>query len=130
MALETRRGTGWERLCRDAVRLPGVELGTSYGTPALFVRRKLIARLREDGETVAVRAEFSDRDVLLQADPTAFFLTDHYRAYPWVLLRLAKARHASALEVIERAWREVAPRRLVASLSSPPRGEATRRARP
>jgi len=129
MALETRRGTSWERLCQDAVRLPGVELGTSYGTPALYVRRKLIARLREDGETVAVRVEFSDRDVLLEADPTAFFLTDHYRAYPWVLLRLAKARHASALEVIERVWRQVAPRRLVASLSSP-RGEATRRVRP
>jgi len=111
------------------VRLPGVDLGTSYGTPALYVRRKLIARLREDRETVAVRAEFSDRDVLLEADPTAFFLTDHYRAYPWVLLRLAKARHASALEVIERVWRQVAPRRLVASLSSP-RGEATRRVRP
>jgi hypothetical protein len=46
-----------------------------------------------------------------------------------VLLRLAKARHASALEAIERAWRQVAPRRLVASLRSP-RGEATRRARP
>jgi hypothetical protein len=129
MALETRRGTSWERLCQDVVRLPGVELGTSYGTPALYVRRKLIARLREDRETVAVRAEFSDRDVLLEADPTAFFLTDHYRAYPWVLLRLAKARHASALEVIERVWRQVAPRRLVASLSSP-RGEATRRVRP
>jgi hypothetical protein len=129
MAVETRRGTSWERLCQDVVRLPGVELGTSYGTPALYVRRKLIARLREDRETVAVRAEFSDRDVLLEADPTAFVLTDHYRAYPWVLLRLAKARHASALEVIERVWRQVAPRRLVASLSSP-RGEATRRVRP
>ena len=129
MALETRRGTSWELLCQDAQRLRGVELGTSYGTPALYVRRKLIARLREDGETVAVRVEFSDRDVLLEADATAFFLTDHYRAYPWVLLRLAKARHASALEVIERAWRQVAPRRLVASLRLP-RGEATRRARP
>ena len=111
------------------MRLPGVELGTSYATPALYVRRKLIARLREDGETVAVRVELSDRNVLLEADPTAFFLTDHYRAYPWVLLRLGKARHASALETIERAWRQVAPRRLVASLGSP-RGEATRRVRP
>jgi hypothetical protein len=129
MALEARRGTSWERICRDAARLPGVELGTSYSTPALFVRKKLIARLREDGETVAVRVELSDRDVLLEADPSAFFLTEHYRAHPWVLVRLGKARHASALEVIERAWRQVAPRRLVASLSAP-RGEAGRRPRP
>jgi hypothetical protein len=108
------RGTSWARVCEDASRLPGVELGTSYATPALFVRRKLIARLREDGETVAVRVDFLDRDVLLEADPEAFFLTDHYRAYPWVLVRLPKARHATLLDVLEQAWRSVAPRRLVA----------------
>ena len=111
------------------MRLPGVERGTSYSTPAHYVRKKLIARLREDGETVAVRVEFSDRDVLLAADPAAFFLTEHYRAHPWVLLRLSKARHASALEVVERAWRQVAPRRLIASLGSS-RGPAGRRPRP
>jgi hypothetical protein len=106
------RGTSWDRFCRDASKLPGVEPGTSYRTPALFVRKKLLARLREDGETVALRVDFLDRDVLLVADPTSFFLTDHYRAYPWVLVRLAKARHASMLEVLERAWRKLAPRRL------------------
>ena len=129
MALETRRGTSWERFCQDAMRLPGVEAGTSYSTPALYVRKKLIARLREDGETVAVRIELSDRDVLLEADPTAFFLTEHYLAHPWVLMRLSKARHASALEVVERAWRQVAPRRLVASLGSSP-ARAGQRSRP
>ena len=113
------RGTTWDRFCKDAVRLPGVEPGTSYATPALHVRKKLLARLREDGETVAVRVDFLDRDVLLEADPAAFFLTDHYRPYPWILIRLAKVRHASALEVLERAWRKVAPRRLVASLTAP-----------
>jgi hypothetical protein len=57
--------------------------GTSYHTPALFFRQKLLARLKEDGETAAFRVDLFDRDVLLQADPSAFFLTDHYRAYPW-----------------------------------------------
>jgi hypothetical protein len=109
------RGTSWQRLCDDALRLPGVEQGTSYATPALYVRRKLLARLREDGESVAVRVDLFDRDVLLEADPMTFFLTEHYRAHPWVLIRLAKARHAAALEVLEQAWRRAAPRRLVAA---------------
>ena len=113
------RGTTWERFCKDAVRLPGVEPGTSYATPALYVRKKLLARLREDGETVALRVDFLDRDVLLEADPVAFFLTDHYRAYPWILIRLAKTRHASALEVLERAWHKIAPRQLVSTLTAP-----------
>jgi len=34
--------------------LPEVELSTSYGTPALKVRGKLIARLKEDGESIVV----------------------------------------------------------------------------
>jgi hypothetical protein len=118
-AAPSARGTTWERLCRDAAHLPGVELGTSYATPALFVRRKLLARLREDGETVAVRSELIDRDVLLAADPAAFFLTDHYRPHPWILVRLARARHATTLGLVEQAWRRLAPRKLVAARIAP-----------
>ena len=114
------RGTSWQRLCADAARLPGVEAGTSYATPALFVRKKLLARLREDGETVAVRIDLMDRDVLLEADPKAFFLTDHYRSHPWVLMRLADVRHASAVELVEQAWRRLAPKRLVAAVEGGP----------
>jgi hypothetical protein len=113
------RGTTWEDVCRDAARLPGVELGTSYATPALFVRKKLLARLREDGETVAVRTELIERDVLLAADPAAFFLTDHYRASPWILVRLARARHGMVTALVEQAWRRSAPRKLVAARVAP-----------
>ena len=115
----TARGTTWERLCRDAARLPGVEIGTSYATPALFVRKKLIARLREDAETVVVRTDLLDRDVLIAADPAGFFLTDHYRAHPWILVRLAEARHVLVMGLVEQAWRRLAPRRLVASRIAP-----------
>jgi hypothetical protein len=101
----SRRGITWREFCRAAFRLPGVEEGTSYSTPALFARKKLIARLKEDGETVAVRTDFLDRDVLLEADPRAFYLTDHYRAYPWVLMRLGGVRRTVAVELLDQAWR-------------------------
>jgi hypothetical protein len=104
-----RRGTSWQRLSVDGLKLPGVEEGTSYRTPALFVRKKLLARLREDGETVAIGVDPLDRDLLLEADPEAFFLTDHYRGYPWVLMRLASVRHGAAMELLEQAWRRAAP---------------------
>ena len=32
-----------------AGKLPGVEVSTSYGTPALKVKGKLLARLHDDG---------------------------------------------------------------------------------
>ncbi len=114
-----RPGTTWSRLCADAIRLAGVVEGTSYRTPALFFGKKLLARLKEDGTTAAMRVDFLDRDVLLQADPSAFFLTDHYRAYPWILVRLAAVRHDVVGKLLEDAWRRVAPERVVAAQLPP-----------
>jgi hypothetical protein len=79
-----------------ALALEHVEEGTSYGTPAFKVRGKLIARLREDGETLVVGMDFDQRQELLAADPDTYYLTDHYVNYPWILVRLPIV-HADAL---------------------------------
>jgi len=97
-----------------AVKLPDVEVSKSYGTPALKVRDKLLARLKEDGETLVLRMDFVARQILTQADPDTFYFTDHYRDYPLVLVRLAKLSHSALPDLLERAWREVAPKKLVA----------------
>lgn len=117
------RGITWQQLCAHAARLPGVERGTCFGTPALYVRKKFLARLKEDGETVAIKLDFADRDVLLELDPRAFYLTDHYRPYPAVLMRLGQVRQGIAVELLEQAWRRAAPKRLVLAHESSRRVE-------
>jgi len=97
-----------------ALALPGVEEGTAYGTPAFRVRKKFLFRLREDGETLALRIGFDERDLLMKADPETFFITDHYRGYPAVLVRLATVEEEGLRDVLEQAWRQAAPKRLVA----------------
>jgi hypothetical protein len=77
------------------------------------VKKKLLVRLKEDGETAALKMDFADRDVALQMDPETFFLTDHYRNYPYVLVRLARLGRAQVAELLERAWRREAPKRLL-----------------
>jgi len=110
-----RRGTTWEQLCASALTLPGVTVGTSYRTPALRVRDKLLARLKEDGETVALRiGSLSERDVLLQLDSRAFYLTDHYRDYPFMLVRLPLAQPPLLWALLEDAWRLHAGKSLIA----------------
>ena len=109
-----RRGTTWSTLCKMATKLPGVEQGTSYGTPALHVRKKFLARLKEDGESVAIKIGFSDRDVLLELDPAAFYLTDHYRPYPAMLIRLKQVRVDLLEQILEQAWQLQAPKSLLA----------------
>lgn len=106
-------------MVRDlARRLPGVEEGTSYGTAALKVKGKLLVRLKEDGETIVLRTDPIEREHLLRTAPKTFFITDHYRDYPTVLVRLPHVARAQLAELLEDAWRRIAPKRLIASYDS------------
>jgi hypothetical protein len=88
---------------RAIIALPGVEEGTSYGTPAWRHKRKLLARLHQDGESIVLKVGAQTRDHLLQADPATFFTTDHYKGYPMVLARLDKLTAADLRKLLERA---------------------------
>jgi hypothetical protein len=105
----------FETVRRIALALPRVEEGTSYGTPAFRVGKKFLARLWEDGEVLVVKIGFDEREILMKADPETFFITDHYRGYPSVLVRLAKVDPDDLRDVLEQAWRHHAPKRLVES---------------
>lgn len=106
---------GLKQLSRLALALPGVEEGTSYGTTAWRVRKKLLARLREDGESLVVKTgSLDERDALIEADPKTYYITDHYLNYPSVLVRLARVSSEELGDLIEEEWRRVAPKRLVA----------------
>ncbi|HEY3835334.1 MAG TPA: hypothetical protein VGL72_02130 [Bryobacteraceae bacterium] len=69
------------------------------------VRGKLVARLKEDGETIVVPIPIADRDVRIAAEPDVFFVTDHYIAFPYVLVRLAKVTRTVLRELLQDAWR-------------------------
>ena len=105
----------WEDVRALGLELPGVVEKTSYGTPALKVNGKLIARLKEDGETLALRVSFEERQALVETCPDAFFVTPHYEDYPMVLVRLVAADRDELRELIEQAWLERAPKRVVAA---------------
>lgn len=97
-----------------AERFPGVEVSRSYGTPAIKVKRKLLARLRsEDEGGLAIRCDFVEREMLLQAAPETFYVTDHYADYPMVLINLETVRWDAMPDIVERAWRFVATPRLI-----------------
>jgi hypothetical protein len=108
-------GVTFEQVRTVALTFPGVEDGTSYGTPALKVRGKLLARVHQSIDCLVLRADFLDRQILMQSAPGVFFITDHYRDYPWVLMRFCAVEARELPQLIERAWRLVAPQRLVTS---------------
>jgi hypothetical protein len=105
---------GYARFLRVALSLPEAEASTSYGTPSVKVRGKLLSRWRTEAEgALAIRCDFLDRQILLLTQPEVFFLTDHYRDYPMILIHLEKASKTLLAEAVERAWRLVAPAQLV-----------------
>jgi len=86
-----------------ALSFPGVEEGTSYGTPAFKLGKKLLVRLHQDGVSLVLKVGDATRDHLLQADPDTFFITDHYRGYPYVLAHLDRLSTPDLRKLVERA---------------------------
>lgn len=88
-----------------ALTWPEVEDGTSYGTPALKVRKKLLARLKEDGDTLVMPGvPPEEREMLVESQPKVFSFTDHYRDYPIVLISLSRAKRAHVEPLLRRQW--------------------------
>src|ERR1700710_1198429 len=91
-----------------------VDDGTSYGTPALKVRKKLLVRLREDGDSLVMPGvPPEERDMLVENSPSVFYFTDHYRDYPIVLIRLSKVKRATVEPLLLRQWRALASKAAV-----------------
>jgi hypothetical protein len=107
-----------KRLRKIALALPGVEEGTSYGTLAFRVGGKFLARLHQDGASLVIKVEMGEREMLMELDPETFYITEHYRHSPMILVRLAKVDPAELRRLFEQAWRREAPKRLAARAAS------------
>jgi hypothetical protein len=91
--------------------LPDVEDSTMYGKLALKVRGKLLTCLAihksaEPGSLV-VRIDFEQRAGLLAEAPETYYVTDHYRNYPTVLVRLSRIRIDELRDLLGASWRFV-----------------------
>ena len=108
------RGLSQAEYIKIALTLPGTAEGSSYGKPSVLVGKKFLTRLRaEDNSLVLIVGSIDERDMLLEADPATFHITDHYRNYPAVLARLDKIDAATLKSMLERRWRTIAPKKLV-----------------
>jgi hypothetical protein len=73
--------------------MPNVELATRYdGTKVLKAGGSFVAGIAHDesaeADSLVVRCEYDDRELLLEDAPDAYYLTDYYEKYPVVLVRL------------------------------------------
>jgi len=90
--------------------LPDVEATTRYdGSPVLKVRGVFLAGLAMHGSaepaTLVVRMDLEERDWLLEDAPDTYYVTDYYRSYPIVLVRLSRIDRDALHDVLSVSWR-------------------------
>ena len=95
----------------SALALPDVKETTIHGAPCFKLRGKLLTCQALDKSvepnTLAVRIDFDQRAELLGTDPSVYYVTDHYRNYPTVLVRLSRIDRSSLRDLLAMAWRFV-----------------------
>ncbi|MGI9328955.1 MAG: MmcQ/YjbR family DNA-binding protein [Pseudomonadales bacterium] len=91
-----------------AKTFPGTEEGTSYGTPAIRVGKKLMLRLHQKEDAIVLLINsVEEQQELIAKDPVTFFITDHYAGYPAILIRPTVPENEFR-DLMEIAWRRVA----------------------
>jgi hypothetical protein len=106
----------WDTVHELALSFPEVEASGS-GRRAYSVRGKGFAwEARErDGGGLAVRVDGGDKQLLLDANPTAYFTSPHYNGFPAIQIRLEEIDREELRERLEDAWLIQAPKKLAAA---------------
>ena len=90
--------------------LPDVEATTRYdGSPALklggcFMAGLATHRSAEPG-TLVVRVGFEERERIIEDAPETYYLTDYYRNYPLLLVRLSRVDRDALHDLLSVSWR-------------------------
>jgi len=106
-----QRGIDIDVVRRIARSLSDVEESTSPRGTGFKVRGKLLAceAIHKSAEpnSLMVRITTDDRELLLATEPNTYYLTDHYRGYPAVLVRLSKVSRKALRELLRDASKSV-----------------------
>ena len=108
-----------EDLRRIALSLPETATdndGFSYGVAGTAIVWTWLERVHPkkarvpNPDVIAVRvADESEKELLIDMDPTVFFTEPHYHGYPAILVRLAAIDVAMLETMVTNAWRLRAP---------------------
>jgi hypothetical protein len=84
-----------------ALAFPGTSEGPYFNKPAIFVGEAFLTRVhqKEDAMVLAI-GSMEMRDVMLEAEPRLFYITEHYKNFPYLLARLSKLDKATLKDLL------------------------------
>src|ERR1700727_1164098 len=84
-----------------ALSFEGASAGPYFGKPAIFVAEKFLTRVHRKEEAVLLAiGSMEMRDVMLEAEPGLFYITDHYKNFPYLLARLSKLNKGTLKDLL------------------------------
>src|ERR1041385_457670 len=73
-----------------ALAIPGTEEVLWFNKPAVFLHGQFLTKVHDKEEAMTFRLSSMEmRDMMLEAEPRLFYITDHYRNFPFILARLS-----------------------------------------
>ena len=102
-----------------AMALPESEEKDHFGSPSFRVRDKIFAQLSSVGDAKPrglVKLSPSDQQALALLDPRTYSPAPHWGRYGWTYLELASIDESTYRALLEKSWRNVAPKQLAAAL--------------
>src|SRR2546423_11599177 len=70
--------------------IPGTDERLWFNQPPVFIHDRFLAKTHHKEEAVTLQVGSMEmRDMMLEAEPELFYITDHYRKFPFVLVRLS-----------------------------------------
>lgn len=102
--------SAFEVVKRAGLALPEVEAMTNWaGLPVLRVRGCFMAGLAGhrsvEAGTLVVRCTLDDRERFLEDAPDTYYVTEYYRPYPVVLVRLSHLDRGALRDLLSVSWR-------------------------
>ena len=100
----------FEKVRRIGLSLPDVEATTKYdGSPVLKLGGCFMAGLAThrsaEPDTLVVRCGYEERERLLEDSAETYYVTDYYRKYPLVLVRLSCVNRDALHDLLSVSWR-------------------------
>jgi len=70
--------------------IPGTDERLWFNQPSVFLHDRFLAKTHHKENAVTLQVGSMEmRDMMLEAEPELFYITDHYRKFPFVLVRLS-----------------------------------------
>lgn len=81
-----KRADGWT----IALDVPGAVERLWFHKPAVFLHDRFLTKVHDKEEAMVLQVgSIEMRDMMLEAEPDLFYITDHYRKFPFLLARLS-----------------------------------------